>query len=52
MARKSATYKFSVDNEAPLEKKKNNTRELAEYLWNPRTKEFCGRDGASWGKHL
>lgn len=31
-------------------KKKSAMAEFGKFLWNSETKEFCGRDGASWGK--
>jgi sodium/potassium-transporting ATPase subunit beta len=31
-------------------KKKSAMAEFGKFLWNSDTKEFCGRDGASWGK--
>lgn len=31
-------------------KKTSKLGGIGKFLWNSRTKEFCGRDGASWGK--
>lgn len=30
--------------------KKSGMASFGKFLWNSQTKEFCGRDGASWGK--
>lgn len=30
--------------------KKSKLDGIGRFIWNSRTKEFCGRDGASWGK--
>lgn len=30
--------------------KKSKLGGVGKFIWNSRTKEFCGRDGASWGK--
>lgn len=38
---------YVFDNE---HKKKSKLAGLGKFIWNSRTKEFCGRDGASWAK--
>ena len=37
-------------DESATAKKKSAMAEFGKFLWNSETKEFCGRDGASWGK--
>lgn len=40
-------FRFDDNSNA---KKKSGLAEFGKFLWNSDTKEFCGRDGASWGK--
>lgn len=40
-------YRF---DEAGKPEKKSKMKAFLNFLWNSETKEFCGRDGASWGK--
>lgn len=40
---------FRFDDNSNV-KKKSAIAEFGKFLWNSNTKEFCGRDGASWGK--
>jgi sodium/potassium-transporting ATPase subunit beta len=40
---------FRFDDNSNV-KKKSAIAEFGRFLWNSNTKEFCGRDGASWGK--
>jgi hypothetical protein len=30
--------------------KKSGLAGVGRFIWNSETKEFCGRDGASWGQ--
>jgi hypothetical protein len=32
------------------QQKKSRLAEVGQFIWNSETKEFCGRDGASWGQ--
>ena len=43
---------LSHQNENPIEKKKSNLSGFGKFIWNSSKREFCGRDGASWGKHM
>ncbi len=38
------------DNFFKAEEKLSTGESLAQFIWNPRTKEFCGRTGGSWCK--
>lgn len=40
-------YRFDETAKAP---KKSALKSFGKFIWNSETKEFCGRDGASWGK--
>ena len=40
-------YRF---DEAGKPEKKSKMKAFLNFLWNSETKEFCGRDGASWGQ--
>jgi hypothetical protein len=31
-------------------KKESKLSGIGTFIWNSETKEFCGRDGASWGR--
>jgi len=42
---KEEEYTFDDDK-----KKQSKLASFGHFLWNSETKEFCGRDGASWGK--
>lgn len=44
--------KYTFDEEEDTEKKPGFLKKLAgvgNFIWNSHTKEFCGRDGMSWG---
>lgn len=46
MAETTKTYKFDY---VPEEKKLTGCAAMCEFIWNGKTREFCGRSGASWG---
>jgi hypothetical protein len=48
MTTQTTTYKFA--DGASHAKKQTTCEAIGEFIWNPKTKEFLGRDGASWGK--
>jgi len=48
MTTQTTTYKFA--DGAAHAKKQTTCEAIGEFIWNPKTKEFLGRDGASWGK--
>ena len=44
---------FQFDDECAVEKKESGFfGTLGQFIWNPKNKEFLGRDGSSWGDSI
>ena len=41
---------FHFEESARLKPKKSSWQKIRKFIWNPKNKEFLGRDGNSWGQ--
>ena len=41
---------YQFDEDGKQKTKESALSGFGKFIWNSNTKEFCGRDGASWGK--